>query len=542
MTATVNDLFANAMTVDIGTDGDTYVSPDLDLMDNSIELLPGSIHDWTPAVPGQEETVGGANLNRTAWWRYTAASSGYLNVSTTASPYAADGGAIGFTFYRENADPTAIPNRIDGNSIGPFLANGGWQSFWSGIHYLAVTAGETYYIQVFVPGDLIGDDPFDPEVSHNYTSPQIIRLGVTGPASAAATDLAIVTQPTNQTAARGATVTFTAAASGTPPITLQWQSNRPDSFVGSHVWTDIPAATSTSVDITATSTLDGMLYRLVASNATESRHSDPAALTVTNDGDLFNPGTGTLPPVDEPPAIEPPADNPPGGPSGPRSPGAGTPKSTPGSATVLALAREFSSQCGRAIRFVNATTIAMVDPAASNDMLDADADDIYVSSTVGAKATEQQLAVLGGRTATEANATLVANDVAILESGWSIPDRLPVRGLGSYPVKSVRMDFTPTQFACSVDFHLLPIEATLKPIPLLGLGGGAGATGATGPAGATGATGAAGATGATGATGAAGATGSTGAAGPAGTVRVVTGTTPPPIPAVNIIWIDTTGG
>jgi hypothetical protein len=85
----------------------------------------------------------------------------------------------------------------------------------------------------------------------------------------------ITTQPTAQTVTAGQTATFTVVASGTAPLTYQWQKN------GS----DITGATATSYTTPVTTTADsGALFRVVVSNTAGNVTSNSATLTV-------NPGT-----------------------------------------------------------------------------------------------------------------------------------------------------------------------------------------------------------------------------------------------------------
>jgi hypothetical protein len=85
----------------------------------------------------------------------------------------------------------------------------------------------------------------------------------------------ITTQPSAQTVTAGQTATFTVVASGTAPLTYQWQKN------GS----DISGATTASYTSPVTTTADsGALFRVVVSNTAGSVTSNSAMLTV-------NPGT-----------------------------------------------------------------------------------------------------------------------------------------------------------------------------------------------------------------------------------------------------------
>jgi hypothetical protein len=85
----------------------------------------------------------------------------------------------------------------------------------------------------------------------------------------------INTQPANQTVTAGQTATFNVTASGTAPLSYQWQKNG----------ADITGATSASYTTPATTTADsGEQFRVVISNSAGNATSNTATLTV-------NPGT-----------------------------------------------------------------------------------------------------------------------------------------------------------------------------------------------------------------------------------------------------------
>src|SRR6185436_9636259 len=68
---------------------------------------------------------------------------------------------------------------------------------------------------------------------------------------------AITTQPSNQTVSAGQMATFSCDATGTAPVTFQWQRNM----------TNIPGATSTSYTTPATVLTDtGAKFRCIATN------------------------------------------------------------------------------------------------------------------------------------------------------------------------------------------------------------------------------------------------------------------------------------
>jgi FKBP-type peptidyl-prolyl cis-trans isomerase FkpA len=94
---------------------------------------------------------------------------------------------------------------------------------------------------------------------------------------------AVTTQPSNQTVTAGQTATFTAAASGTPTPTVQWQV----APAGSSAWTNLTNAapydgvTTTTLTVTGVTTaFDGTQYRAVFTNAVSTSTSNVATLTV----------------------------------------------------------------------------------------------------------------------------------------------------------------------------------------------------------------------------------------------------------------------
>lgn len=90
----------------------------------------------------------------------------------------------------------------------------------------------------------------------------------------------VVTDPVSQTVGEGAAATFTAAASGTGPITVQWQS----SIDGGTTWSDIAGATDTSYTTPDTASGDdGTQFRAVFTGpgTGNTATSEAATLTVT---------------------------------------------------------------------------------------------------------------------------------------------------------------------------------------------------------------------------------------------------------------------
>ena len=85
----------------------------------------------------------------------------------------------------------------------------------------------------------------------------------------------ITTQPADQTVSVGQTATFTVVASGTPPLTYQWQKN--GSPIGGATASSYTTPPTTSSD-------DGELFSVVVSNGFGNVTSNSAKLTVTTLG------------------------------------------------------------------------------------------------------------------------------------------------------------------------------------------------------------------------------------------------------------------
>ena len=95
--------------------------------------------------------------------------------------------------------------------------------------------------------------------------------GVNFSASASTAAPAITTQPVSQTVTAGQTATFSVVASGTAPLSYQWQKNG----------ANIAGATGTSYTTPATATTDsGSTFDVVVSNTAGSATSNAATLTV----------------------------------------------------------------------------------------------------------------------------------------------------------------------------------------------------------------------------------------------------------------------
>ncbi|MDW7753874.1 MAG: MBG domain-containing protein [Brevefilum sp.] len=86
----------------------------------------------------------------------------------------------------------------------------------------------------------------------------------------------ITTQPANHTTCAGSSVSFTAAASGIPAPTIQWQVSND----GGTTWNNISGATSMTYTFTAASGDNGKRYHAVFTNSAGSATTSAAILTV----------------------------------------------------------------------------------------------------------------------------------------------------------------------------------------------------------------------------------------------------------------------
>ncbi|MCD7436886.1 immunoglobulin domain-containing protein [Streptomyces lincolnensis] len=90
-----------------------------------------------------------------------------------------------------------------------------------------------------------------------------------------------VTQsPTDQSVAPGDTVTFVAAATGTPEPTVRWQVS-PD---GGQTWNTVEGATKNAYSFTAKAAQNGYAYRAEFTNSVGTTRTSPITLTVTEAG------------------------------------------------------------------------------------------------------------------------------------------------------------------------------------------------------------------------------------------------------------------
>lgn len=105
---------------------------------------------------------------------------------------------------------------------------------------------------------------------------QVFRVTFTGSDAPAITQ-----QPQNATVSTGGSANFTVAASGTAPLTYQWQKLNGSTWANLTDGPGVSGATTASLSLTAVDAADAGQYRVVVTNAAGSVTSAAATLTVT---------------------------------------------------------------------------------------------------------------------------------------------------------------------------------------------------------------------------------------------------------------------
>ena len=143
------------------------------------------------------------------------------------------------------------------------------------------TGGVTGQFSGYIQGGAISVGSF--AYTANYTSNSVELVPAIAPA--------ITQSPSNQTVVTGNTATFTAAASGSPTPTVQWQV----STNGGTSWSNISGATNTTYSFTTVSGDNGNQYRAVFTNTAGAATSSAATLTVNYAPSVTqNPSSSTV--------------------------------------------------------------------------------------------------------------------------------------------------------------------------------------------------------------------------------------------------------
>ncbi len=135
-----------------------------------------------------------------------------------------------------------------------------------------------------VPGETATSYSFRVTQGDSGNAYRAVFTNSAGSATSAAAVLTVSTppsvtsQPGGQSVVSGTTVTFSAAASGTPAPTVQWQV----STDGGNTWSNIGGATSTSYSFGAGTGNNGYQYRAIFTNSAGSAATNAAGLSVSS--------------------------------------------------------------------------------------------------------------------------------------------------------------------------------------------------------------------------------------------------------------------
>ena len=245
----------------------------------NFNVVVGNTASTIPTSSGLRHLAGTANANNN-WWG--------CNAGPSANPCDRAAGVTSLTQWLKLSH-TASPNAIDVNQSSTLQADFFTNNMGSAIAASDLVAlnGRAVTFNNAVLGTISGADPAINAGKANAT----FNAGATpGSGSADATvdqatvtasitisqAAAVTTNPTDQTVCEVSTATFTAASSGFPTPTVQWQV----STDGGANFNNIPGATNTTLSFTATAADNGNKYRAVFTNAGGSATTTAATLTV----------------------------------------------------------------------------------------------------------------------------------------------------------------------------------------------------------------------------------------------------------------------
>jgi hypothetical protein len=135
----------------------------------------------------------------------------------------------------------------------------------------------------------------------------------------------------------------------------------------------------------------------------------------------------------------------------------------PGSATLLDLLRNFSTETGLPVRLTGPRSAKVVTfTGLPTGWAAGDADGVYHSTQRNVAAGASEFSLQTGDLALTVSADFVADDVRLILSDWALPGELPVYGLPSAPAKSIAMTFSPTGFTASVEFAFSNTPSTVR--------------------------------------------------------------------------------
>ena len=231
-----------------------------------------------PTADGTVDTI--------SWWGVASGEAGFMVAlqdgvwgSTASLP---NGPVVEGTLTQLSVVPTA--------QVTQTPAANGQTEFQISIPATAVLASHAYRLSVTsVGGTFVWDTSAAAGCCTGTTAIQWVRGRLQSYLSATNVSLAlddsagpaagpvITSEPAATSVAVGQSFTVSAAASGSPVPTVQWQRSG-DAGV---TWTDLAGATSITYSATAATADDGAWFRAVFTNSSSSATTTPAVLTVT---------------------------------------------------------------------------------------------------------------------------------------------------------------------------------------------------------------------------------------------------------------------
>lgn len=197
--------------------------------------------------PTQGDNPGG----RSVWWRWTAPSNGIVGLDTKGSYYDTTLGV-----YTGNS-VSSLTKITDNDDINPGVVQASTVTFNTSTGTTYRFAVDGYNAIEQDASDLNGADSGGYSLNLSFTP-----VGGTLPS--------ITTQPLGATVNAGSSVSFTVTATGTDPLSYQWQLNG----------TAIAGATSATYNIASASAAQAGNYTVLVSNPAGSVTSNTATLTV----------------------------------------------------------------------------------------------------------------------------------------------------------------------------------------------------------------------------------------------------------------------
>lgn len=228
------------------------------------------------SINNNQATTGGGGGVMVNLGTFTLSGGSITGNVTNSKTYGSGGGVCLYGTFYLSGDSIIQDNTKDGSTDNLYL---GWQTI-----NITGPLGENAHIGVtaenvprsFISGwsnNMVGENPAD----YFSSDGDSWSIGLNADGDVVLGNLCtIITQPTDKSVVEGKTATFTVNATGSEPLSYQWQQNMNGSG-----WTDITGETNDTY-ITGKTTMDmnGTQYRCVVSNSAGSVISDVATLTV----------------------------------------------------------------------------------------------------------------------------------------------------------------------------------------------------------------------------------------------------------------------